>query len=242
MRSAAGCPLQVERLAEAHCSYAQLVGICELLQDEPRLHYYMAAVGPPGEFPRFVMERLHGAGRDVELLNLPAQFDHDMLAFLEVRPAAAGWRSLACLALRRRRRTPTSTCSTQAFMLLAQPVPTAEHISLCDVSPRIRRSTRAGAGFYYFDPYFDRPWRSDTWPHMTTYTRLLRGPGPFVKCRVPYSLRDDLEEIGPKRTTLMSVPWYRTNVKRLSRHSPSTARPHTEGSRQSRRPSLVASK
>jgi len=78
---------EVERLAEAHCSYAQLVGICELLQDEPRLHYYMAAVGPPGEFPRFVMERLHGAGRDVELLNLPAQFDHDMLAFLEPLPS-----------------------------------------------------------------------------------------------------------------------------------------------------------
>uniref|UniRef100_A0A061SF20 Nuclear pore complex protein Nup133 n=1 Tax=Tetraselmis sp. GSL018 TaxID=582737 RepID=A0A061SF20_9CHLO len=78
---------EVERLARHHCSYPQLVDICEMAGDVAKLHWLMESCGPPGEFCSYVMQRLVGEGREAELLQLPRHFDDVMLEFLGELPA-----------------------------------------------------------------------------------------------------------------------------------------------------------
>lgn len=83
-QSTAQFPLQVERMSEHHCSYPQVMDICEALGEPARLHNLMGSCGPPGDFAAYVIKRLHDEGRDSELLKLPRQFDKPILEFLQV--------------------------------------------------------------------------------------------------------------------------------------------------------------
>ncbi|KAK9808624.1 hypothetical protein WJX72_000762 [[Myrmecia] bisecta] len=83
---------RVESLAEAHRGYSQLFDVCAYLEDAERLYGHMAALtgatagtGFHQSAADYVFERLYSDGRKAQLLELPDEFNGQLLEWLSQR-------------------------------------------------------------------------------------------------------------------------------------------------------------